>query len=133
MVTALPPPTESEYIDLERADTRAGGVQAVAEPSDSRSRSATVTTGTSSIPPDKPRAHHEEYAQGYGPLQTEAPSSRPAMFDRTFTQQFRAAHLADVDFKNLSQKDKRAVVSKGLRSYFMDTNFKNRESLVGPA
>lgn len=89
----------------------------------------TVTTGNSTITSDKPRAYHEEYAQGYGPLAQE-PSSRPAMFDRTFTQQFRAAHLADVDFKDLSQKDKRAVVSKGLKSYFMDTNFKNRESLA---
>ncbi|KAI3391224.1 hypothetical protein diail_7738 [Diaporthe ilicicola] len=55
------------------------------------------------------------------------PAHRPSMFDRTFTQQFRAAELNEtsVDFAGLSQKEKRKVVRSGMKSYFLDTNFKN--------
>ncbi|CAN8105178.1 unnamed protein product [Discula destructiva] len=51
-------------------------------------------------------------------------ASRP-MFSRTITDKIRNTHMSDVDFQNLSQKEKRQVMRKGMRSYFMDTNFKN--------
>ncbi|KAJ0108405.1 hypothetical protein J7T55_005382 [Diaporthe amygdali] len=54
---------------------------------------------------------------------------RPTIFNRTFTQQFRAGVTgeaeSEVDFSGLSQKEKRKVVKTGMKSYFLDTNFKN--------
>lgn len=54
--------------------------------------------------------------------------TRPTLFDRTFTQHFRAAEAgeAEVDFAGLSQKEKRHVVKSGVNSYIQDANFKNR-------
>ncbi|KAG8159459.1 hypothetical protein KVR01_011120 [Diaporthe batatas] len=53
--------------------------------------------------------------------------ARPTLFNRTFTQQFRAAETgeAEVDFGSLSQKEKRQVVKSGVHSYIADANFKN--------
>lgn len=117
VVLAAPGDHAAENLDLERGDDRS-----VDERNAGILRSISPTI---SIASDKPHAQHEEYARGHGRVKT----LRPA-FSRTFTQKIRAAHLEDEDFKNLSQKDKRAVVAKGLRSYFMDTNFKNREDFA---
>lgn len=58
---------------------------------------------------------------------------RPTLFDRTFTQHFRAAEAgeAEVDFAGLSQKEKRHVVKSGVNSYIQDANFKNRTQFPG--
>lgn len=58
--------------------------------------------------------------------------TRPTLFNRTFTQQFRAAETgeAEVDFAGLSQKEKRHVVKTGLNSYIQDANFKNRKQYL---
>lgn len=55
--------------------------------------------------------------------------TRPTLFNRTFTQQFRAAETgeAEVDFAGLSQKEKRHVVKTGAKSYIQDANYKNRK------
>lgn len=59
--------------------------------------------------------------------------TRPTLFNRTFTQQFRAAEAgeAEVDFAGLSQKEKRQVVKSGVNSYIQDANFKNRTQCPG--
>lgn len=59
--------------------------------------------------------------------------ARPTLFNRTFTQQFRAAETgeAEVDFASLSQKEKRQVVKSGVHSYIADASFKNRTPYFG--
>lgn len=54
---------------------------------------------------------------------------RPTLFNRTFTQQFRAAEIGEgeVDFATLSQKEKRKVVKTGMLSYIVDASIKNRK------
>ncbi|KAK7706641.1 Aquaporin-5 [Diaporthe eres] len=60
-----------------------------------------------------------------GPRRTHPP--RPTLFNRTFTQQFRAAEIGEgeVDFATLSQKEKRRVVKTGMLSYIVDASIKN--------
>lgn len=122
------PHENAEDVDLERGE--AGG------PAPGIFRSQSPSGG--SVTSEKPHARHDEYAQGYGPPPVDGdgarrPSEQGAghrpIFARTFTQQFRAASRAgDADLGNLSQKDKEAVHKEERRSYFMDTDFKNRES-----
>jgi hypothetical protein len=59
-------------------------------------------------------------------------SARPTLFNRTFTQQFRAADTGEgeLDFASLSQKEKRQVVKSGVHSYIADASFKNRTHLL---
>ena len=54
---------------------------------------------------------------------------RPTLFNRTFTQQFRAAEVGEgeVDFATLSQKEKRQVVKTGVLSYIVEASIKNRK------
>lgn len=56
---------------------------------------------------------------------------RPTLFNRTFTQQFRAAEVGEgeVDFATLSQKEKRQVVKTGVLSYIVDASIKNRKQM----
>lgn len=57
---------------------------------------------------------------------------RPTLFNRTFTQQFRAAEIGEgeVDFATLSQKEKRRVVKTGMLSYIVDASIKNRKQYL---
>lgn len=57
---------------------------------------------------------------------------RPTLFNRTFTQQFRAAETGEgeVDFASLSQKEKRQVVKTGVLSYIVDASIKNRKQCL---
>lgn len=92
-------------------------------------QSSSLTRGSYEKPAsglsDKPFTDDLEAGTNNGTTQPR----RPSMFDRTFTQQFRAAETgeAEVDFAGLSQKEKRKVVKTGMMSYLLDTNFKNRE------
>lgn len=89
-----------------------------------------------SVTSEKPHARHDEYAQGYGRVTPPPPGNqggqggghRP-LFARTFTQQFRAASRTGRN-GSLSQKEQEAAQKEERRSYFMDTNFKNRESAL---
>lgn len=120
------PHGSTEDVDLERGEN--------GDPAPGIFRSQSPSGG--SVTSEKPHARHDEYAQGYGPPPVDGDGAGRAsgqgghrpIFARTFTQQFRAASMVgDSDLGNLSQKDKEAAHKEERRSYFMDTDFKNRE------
>lgn len=85
--------------------------------------------GHNSIPPNRASGGSEKLFTEDLEAGNQRPNpARPALFNRTFTQQFRAAETgeAEVDFASLSQKEKRQVVKSGVHSYIADANFKNR-------
>lgn len=115
---ARSPSVDSACVDLERGDRNTAAINAIKNTRPGLF-GASQPSHTNSAFSEKPTAEHAEYADGH--------NARPNVFSRTFTEQFRTAHVSSADFQNLSQRDKRAVVTKGLRSYFMDTNIKNRK------